>query len=228
MRATSETVAPGSSDAATSRSFSPCDHRRRRSTDVITSACEIVIALLLGLPLGPAALAAVKQGGRQRRDTNSSSSWMISVAMAAGLAVGGGCLALAADGLKALVEQAMSPSSAEESVLPNAGPPAQLNKKLVSVVCASGIEGCRAISDAQVEAAKALGWSTQIIDGRGNVKGWNDAIQSAILNEARRHRARRDFTLRGQRRFGGCQGRRYYDRMHPVRCQTQRARYRCG
>jgi hypothetical protein len=36
---------------------------------VITSACEIVIALLLGLPLGPAALAAVKQGGRQRRDT---------------------------------------------------------------------------------------------------------------------------------------------------------------
>src|SRR5260370_23240118 len=52
MRATSETLAPGSSDAATSRSFSSCDHRRRRSTDVITSALEIVIALLLGLPLG--------------------------------------------------------------------------------------------------------------------------------------------------------------------------------
>src|SRR3979409_2622636 len=69
MRATSETVAPGSTDAATSRSFSSCDQRRRRSTDVITSACEIVIPLLLGLPLGPAALAAVKQGGRQRRDT---------------------------------------------------------------------------------------------------------------------------------------------------------------
>lgn len=61
MRATSEAVAPGSSDAATSRSFSSCDHRRRRSTDVITSAREIVIALLLGLPLGPAALASVKQ-----------------------------------------------------------------------------------------------------------------------------------------------------------------------
>src|SRR6266403_115008 len=69
MRATSETVAPGSSDAATSRSFSSCDHRRRRSTDVITSAREIVIALLLGLPLGPAALASVKQGGPQRRNT---------------------------------------------------------------------------------------------------------------------------------------------------------------
>jgi hypothetical protein len=30
---------------------------------VITSALEIVIALLLGLPLGPAAIAFVKQGG---------------------------------------------------------------------------------------------------------------------------------------------------------------------
>src|ERR1700752_3811517 len=69
MRATSETVAPGSNDAATSRSFSSCDHRRRRSTDVITSAREIVIALLLGLPLGPAALASVKQGRPQWRDT---------------------------------------------------------------------------------------------------------------------------------------------------------------
>src|SRR5260370_42677106 len=69
MRATSETLAPGSSDAATSRSFSSCDHRRRRSTDVITSALEIVIALLLGLPLGPAAFASVKQGGPQRRNT---------------------------------------------------------------------------------------------------------------------------------------------------------------
>ncbi|MDH2357832.1 hypothetical protein QCM80_46230, partial [Bradyrhizobium sp. SSUT112] len=42
---------------------------RRRSTDVITSALEIVIALLLGLPLGPAAFASVKQGGPQRRNT---------------------------------------------------------------------------------------------------------------------------------------------------------------
>jgi hypothetical protein len=36
---------------------------------VITSALEIVIALLLGLPLGPAAFASVKQGGPQRRNT---------------------------------------------------------------------------------------------------------------------------------------------------------------
>jgi hypothetical protein len=36
---------------------------------VITSAREIVIALLLGLPLGPAALASLKQDGLWRRDT---------------------------------------------------------------------------------------------------------------------------------------------------------------
>ncbi len=70
MRATSETVAPGSSDAATSRSTS-CDQRRRRSTDVITSTHEFVTALLLGLPLGPAALASKQAGPQrpQRRDT---------------------------------------------------------------------------------------------------------------------------------------------------------------
>lgn len=84
------------------------------------------------------------------------------------------------EGLKAAVEQSMAPRTAAESELPVAGPPAQRDKKLVSIVCASSIEGCRAISEAQVEAAKAIGWSTQIIDGRGNVKGWDDAIQAAI------------------------------------------------
>src|SRR5258708_2966909 len=64
MRATSETLAPGASDAATSRSFSSCDQRRRRSTDVITSAREIVIALLLGLPVSGARTARWRDYGR--------------------------------------------------------------------------------------------------------------------------------------------------------------------
>src|SRR5262249_32210773 len=38
-RATSEATAPGSSAAATIRSFSETAHRRRRCTDVITSTC---------------------------------------------------------------------------------------------------------------------------------------------------------------------------------------------
>src|SRR5262252_774951 len=51
-RATSEATAPGSRAAATIRSFSARDHRRRRCTDVITSTCVLVIELVLGLVLG--------------------------------------------------------------------------------------------------------------------------------------------------------------------------------
>lgn len=49
-RATSDAVTPGSNGAATRRSFSSQDRRRRLSTDVITSTRGIVIGLLLGLP----------------------------------------------------------------------------------------------------------------------------------------------------------------------------------
>ncbi len=101
---------------------------------------------------------------------------ILSIGMVLGL--GGGALADAQ--LDDMVKQAMAPRTAEESQLPTTGPAAQPGKKLVSIVCASAIEGCRAISEAQVEAAKALGWTTQVIDGRGSVKGWDDAIQSAI------------------------------------------------
>src|ERR1700677_1286476 len=94
MRATSETLAPGSRDAATSRSFSSCDHRRRRSTDVISSAREIVIALLLELPLGTAALAPLKQDGLWRRNTLRNGQIFPHVEIPA---VGGGVLNLPQD-----------------------------------------------------------------------------------------------------------------------------------
>src|ERR1051326_8168521 len=48
-RATSEADAPGASAAATIRSFSARDHRRRRCTDVIISTAPLVIGLSLGL-----------------------------------------------------------------------------------------------------------------------------------------------------------------------------------
>src|SRR5690606_4370701 len=68
-RATSDTDTPGSSDAATRRSFSSRDQRRRLSTDVITSTRGIVIGLLLGLSLGLPMFALSLQGGSHRRDT---------------------------------------------------------------------------------------------------------------------------------------------------------------
>jgi hypothetical protein len=84
-RATSEATAPGSIAAATIRSFSARGQRRRRCTDVITSTCVFVIALVLGLPLGlsrkPQARKAVftgcvqtnrrrRKGGRQSTAKN--------------------------------------------------------------------------------------------------------------------------------------------------------------
>ena len=48
---TADATAPGSIAAATIRSFSAHDQRRRRSTDVITSTCVFVIGLPLGLVL---------------------------------------------------------------------------------------------------------------------------------------------------------------------------------
>jgi hypothetical protein len=44
-RAISEATAPGSMAAATIRSFSACDQRWRRRTDVITSTCALVLGL---------------------------------------------------------------------------------------------------------------------------------------------------------------------------------------
>src|SRR5207342_1259548 len=66
---TSDTVTPGTSVAATSRSFSARDQRRRRCTDVITSTRDIVIGLLPGLIPGLAMFVLSRQGGHHRTVT---------------------------------------------------------------------------------------------------------------------------------------------------------------
>src|SRR5262245_39368379 len=65
-RATSEALAPGSSAAATIRSFSARDQRRRRCTDVITSTA-LVIGLALVLALGLAANAQPRKAASTGR-----------------------------------------------------------------------------------------------------------------------------------------------------------------
>ena len=52
---------PGSMAAATIRSFSACNQLRRRCTDVITSTCVLVIGVVLGLPLGLAAMTQLRK-----------------------------------------------------------------------------------------------------------------------------------------------------------------------
>ncbi|BBD36221.1 FAD-dependent oxidoreductase [Aminobacter sp. Y103A] len=76
-RATSDTDTSGSRDAATRLSFSSRDHRRRLSTDVITSTRGIVIGLLLGLSLGLPTFALSPQGGPHRRDTFEEVIWPV-------------------------------------------------------------------------------------------------------------------------------------------------------
>jgi ribose transport system substrate-binding protein len=63
---------------------------------------------------------------------------------------------------------------------PKTSPPAAKHVFLVSVSCGLQIEGCRSISDAQIQAGKAIGWKTQQIDGAGSPAGWNTAISQAI------------------------------------------------
>lgn len=86
----------------------------------------------------------------------------------------------AVDQAKAVVDEAKQERTEADSELPTSSPPAAEGKSLISVVCASAIEGCRAISEGHVEAAEAIGWNARVIDGKGSPKGFNDAIQAAI------------------------------------------------
>ncbi len=75
-RAISERTAPGSRQAATNRSWSSQDQRRRRSTDVITSIGCLVIGLLLVFALGLPMFASLSQDGPHRGLTTvSAPSW---------------------------------------------------------------------------------------------------------------------------------------------------------
>jgi hypothetical protein len=65
-RATSEATAPGSSAAATIRSFSARDHRRRRCTDVITSTYCLVISASPRITPRTSPQRSIAQGGPHR------------------------------------------------------------------------------------------------------------------------------------------------------------------
>src|SRR3954452_23729697 len=70
-RATSDAPAPGARPAATIRSFSARDQRRRRCTDVITSTCAFVIGVVLVLALG----LAVTNHLRKAAVTGNHTTW---------------------------------------------------------------------------------------------------------------------------------------------------------
>jgi hypothetical protein len=63
-------------DSGMDHRFISCKQRRRRATDVINFARELVIARFLQLPFGLAALASLKQAGLERGIPFSSSTGM--------------------------------------------------------------------------------------------------------------------------------------------------------
>lgn len=67
-----------------------------------------------------------------------------------------------------------------ETGVPESSPPVAEDKFIVLIPCAQSGEGCAQPTEAAEQAAEALGWRTQIIDGQGTVNGQSEAINNAI------------------------------------------------
>lgn len=123
---------------------------------------------LFAVPIvGIAMLALLAGCGSSSNDSSSDAS-----------ASGDGGAAI--ENAKAAAAKAEEPKSAADSKMPDASPPAKQGVKLAAVTCGVAVEGCRIASEAHIEAAKAMGWDTELIDGKGTPKGWNDGIVAAL------------------------------------------------
>jgi ribose transport system substrate-binding protein len=67
---------------------------------------------------------------------------------------------------------------------PNAPVKAESGKTVFVVTCASQGIGCVRAAQGVEQAGKVLGWTVQVIDGRGDPGAWNGAILSAIAAKA--------------------------------------------
>lgn len=63
---------------------------------------------------------------------------------------------------------------------PSTGPAAQKGKFVIIIPCGMAAPGCGVPGQAMADAAKALGWKSQIIDGKLNPTGYQDAMRQAI------------------------------------------------
>lgn len=63
---------------------------------------------------------------------------------------------------------------------PTSGPAAQKGKFVVIIPCGMAAPGCGVPGQAMADAAAALGWKSQIIDGKLNPTGYQDAMRQAI------------------------------------------------
>ena len=79
---------------------------------------------------------------------------------------------------KAYVQQATA--RADKWNGPTTGPKAQASKNIICVLSDSLNGGVKGVADGLAEAAKAIGWNFQVIDGRGEVEGRRQALEQAI------------------------------------------------
>jgi ribose transport system substrate-binding protein len=84
--------------------------------------------------------------------------------------------------VKARVAAALKPVTSWPG--PASSPKPSKSKRVVVVTCSSQGIGCVRAAAGATAAAKALGWSAQTIDGKGQPAVWNSAILSAITTHA--------------------------------------------
>src|SRR5450755_1498487 len=79
---------------------------------------------------------------------------------------------------KAALAKAAAPARTWDG--PTSGPKAQANKFVVYVSTDQKNGGALGVGNGVVEAAKAIGWRSQVIDGQGTVSGQAAALSQAI------------------------------------------------
>ncbi|WP_457112004.1 sugar ABC transporter substrate-binding protein [Marmoricola sp. URHA0025 HA25] len=71
-----------------------------------------------------------------------------------------------------------------EGTPPTSGPKAKAGAKVIWVSCGGETPGCAKPADYFLEAAKSLGWSASVVDGKLNVNnGFSNAIRTAIAQK---------------------------------------------
>ena len=83
---------------------------------------------------------------------------------------------------KAQLQEFMAPVTSYDA-LPKSPAPAK-NKHIVIVSCCEAAEGSARITAAAKKAAEEFGWTTELIDGKGDPALWQAAIEQAIQKKA--------------------------------------------
>jgi ribose transport system substrate-binding protein len=81
-----------------------------------------------------------------------------------------------------IIAEASKPIAAWDGFGTAIKPPA--GKHIVAIECSSLGVGCVQGAEAVKEAGSALGWSTDIVNGKGDPTVWNSAIQNAVAGKA--------------------------------------------